>query len=46
MSLRLPTGRYRWEFKDSIAAMSQIRKEHLVLKLYDGEIIKINYCDK
>lgn len=46
MSLRLPTGRYRWEFKDSIAAMSQIRKEHLVLKLYNGEIIKLNYCDK
>jgi|SRR5690554_4444017 len=46
MTLRLPTGRYRWEFKDSISAMDQIKKEHLILELYNGEIIKLNYCDK
>jgi len=46
ISLRLPTGRYRWEFKDSIAAMNQIKKEHIILELYNGEIIKLNYCDK
>lgn len=46
ISLRLPTGRYRWEFKDSIAAMNQIKKEHIILELYNGEIIKLYYCDK
>lgn len=45
MVLRLPTGRYRWEFKDSIAAMNQIKKEHLVLVLHNDEIIRLNYCD-
>lgn len=45
MALRLPTGRYRWEFKDSISAMEQIKKEQLVLELYNGEIIKLKYCD-
>lgn len=42
--LRLPTGRYRWLFRDSLSAMNQIKKEHLILELYSGEIIKLEYC--
>ncbi|MAP80292.1 MAG: hypothetical protein CL526_04295 [Aequorivita sp.] len=46
MNIRFRTARYILKFKDSISAMDQIKKEHLILELYNGEIIKLNYCDK
>lgn len=45
MNIRFRTARYILKFKDSISAMEQIKKEQLVLELYNGEIIKLKYCD-
>jgi len=46
MNIRFLTARYILKFRDSISAMKQIKKEQLVLELYNGEIIKLNYCNK